>query len=140
VSPNNGLNCVADGNVAGSASGIATVGFLEVPEKELCFMSTYSQSPSEYVLLCKAVKNGLDLDWYLSFVQDFTVFFSENLDKNSSLNAHILSAKLNHIPGLSRFYIKLSLRGSERRVWRASTMINSGTEGIFLNRKYIEKN
>jgi hypothetical protein len=77
VNPNNGLNCVADGNVAGSASGIATAGFLEVPKEELCFMSAYSQSPSEYVLLCKAVKNGLDSDWYLSSVQDFTVFFQK---------------------------------------------------------------
>jgi hypothetical protein len=101
-------------------------------------MSAYSQSPSEYVLLCEAVKNGLDLDRYLSPVRDFT-FFPENLDKNPSLNVHILSAKLNRIPGLSCFYIKLSLRGSDGRVWRARAMIDSGAEGIFLTRKYIEK-
>jgi hypothetical protein len=102
-------------------------------------MSAYSRSPSEYVLLCEAVKNGLDLDQYLSPVQDFT-FFPENLDKNPSLNVHISSAKLNCIPGLGRFYIKLSLRGSDGRVWRACAMIDSGAEGIFLNRKYVEKN
>jgi hypothetical protein len=97
-------------------------------------MSAYSQSPSKYVLLCEAVKNGLDLDRYLFPVQDFT-FFSENLDKNLKLNVHIASIKLNHIPGLGRFYIKLSLCRSDGRVWRARTMINSGAEGIFLNKK-----
>jgi hypothetical protein len=110
-----------------------------VPKEELCLMSAYSQSPSEYVLLCEAVKSGLDLDRYLSPVQDFT-FFLENLDKNPSLNVHIPSTKLNRIPGLGCFYIKLSLRGSDGRVWRARAMIDSGTEGIFLNRKYIKKN
>jgi hypothetical protein len=102
-------------------------------------MSAYSQSPSKYILLCEAVKNGLDLNRYLSPVQDFT-FFPENLDKNPSLTVHISSAKLNHILGLAHFYIKLSLRRSDGRVWRARAMIDSGAEGIFLNRKYVEKN
>jgi hypothetical protein len=110
-----------------------------VPKEELRLMSAYSQSPSEYVLLCEAVKNGLDLDRYLSPVRDFT-FFPENLDKNPSLNVHISSTKLNRIPGLGRFYIKLSLRGSDGKVRRARAMIDSGAEGIFLNRKYVEKN
>jgi hypothetical protein len=101
-------------------------------------MSTYSQSPSGDVLLCEAVKNGLDLDQYLSPVQDFT-FFPENLDKNPSLNVHILSAKLNCISGLGRFYIELSLCRSDGRAWRARTIIDNGAEGIFLNRKYVEK-
>jgi hypothetical protein len=61
------------------------------------------------------VKNGLDLYQYLSPVQDFT-FFPENLDKNSRLNVHISSTKLNRIPGLGCFYIKLSLRESDERV------------------------
>jgi hypothetical protein len=103
---------VADGGIAGPASGNTAAGFLEAPKKELHLMSAYSQSPSEYVLLCEAVKNGLNLDRYLSPVQDFT-FFPENLDKNPSLNVHISSTKLNRIPGLGRFYIKLSLRGSD---------------------------
>jgi hypothetical protein len=85
------------------------------------------------------VKNGLDLNRYLSPVRDFT-FFPENLDKNPKLNVHIPSTKLNRIPGLGRFYIKLSLHGSDGRVWKARTMIDSGAEGIFLNRKYVEKN
>jgi hypothetical protein len=139
ASPNNGLDCVADGGIASPAGGDAAAGFLEAPKEELRLMSAYSQSPSEYVLLCEAVKNGLDLDRYLSPVRDFT-FFPENLDKNSNLNMHISSTKLNRIPGLGRFYIKLSLRGSDGRVWRARAMIDSGAEGIFLNRKYIKKN
>jgi hypothetical protein len=102
-------------------------------------MSAYSQSLSEYVLLCEAVKNGLNLNRYLSPVRDFT-FFPENLDKNLKLNVHIASTKLNPIPGLGRFCIKLLLRGSDGRVWRARAMINSGAEGIFLNRKYVKKN
>jgi hypothetical protein len=125
--------------ITGPAGSNAAAGFLEAPEEELRLMSAYSQSPFKYVLLCEAVKNGLDLDRYLSPVQDFT-FFPENLDKNPNLNIHISSAKLNCIPGLGRFYIKLSLCGSDRRVWRARAMIDSGTEGIFLNRKYVEKN
>jgi hypothetical protein len=129
ASPDDGLNCVADGGTTGPAGSYAAAGFLEVPEKELRLMSAYSQSPSEYVLLCEAVKNGLDLDRYLSPVRDFT-FFPENLDKNPSLNIHISSAKLNRIPGLGRFYIKLSLRGSDGRVRRARAMIDSGAEGI----------
>jgi hypothetical protein len=102
-------------------------------------MSAYSQFPSEDVLLCEAVKNGLDLDRYLPPVRDFT-FFSENLDKNTNLNVHISSTKLNRIPGLGRSYIKLSLRGSDGRVWRARAMIDSSAERIFFNRKYVEKN
>jgi hypothetical protein len=103
ASPDNGLDCVADGSIASPAVGDTTAGFLEALKKELRLMSAYSQSPSKYVLLCEAVKNGLDLDQYLSPVRDFT-FFSENLDKNPSLNVHISSAKLNHIPGLGCFY------------------------------------
>jgi hypothetical protein len=139
VSPDNGLNCVTDGGVAGPASGYATTGFLKAPKEELRLMSVYSQCPSEYVLLCEAVKSGLNLDQYLSPVQDFT-FFPENLDKNPSLNVYISSTKLNHIPGLGRFCIKLSLCGLDGRVQRAHAMIDSGAEGIFLNRKYVEKN
>jgi hypothetical protein len=139
VSPDNGLDCVADGGTASPAGSYAAAGFLEAPEEELRLMSAYSHSPSEYVLLCEAVKNGLDLDRYLSPVRDFT-FFPENLDKNPKLNVHISSTKLHRIPGLGRFYIKLSLRGSDGRVRRARAMIDSGAEGIFLNRKYIEKN
>jgi hypothetical protein len=139
ASPNYELNCGTDGGIAGPASGNAAAGFLEAPKEELHLMSAYSQSPSEYVLLCKAVKNGLDLDRYLSSVQDFT-FFPENLVlKICTLRLGFLS-KLNRIPGLGRFYIKLSLRGSDRRVWRARAMIDSGAEGIFLNRKYVKKN
>jgi hypothetical protein len=60
-----------------------------VPKEELCLMSAYFQSLSEYVLLCEAVKSGLVLDQYLSPEQDFT-FFPENLDKNPSLNVYYL--------------------------------------------------
>jgi hypothetical protein len=139
ASPDNGPNCVADGDLAGLASGTAKAGFLEAPKEELPLMSAYSQSPSKYVLLCEAVKNGLDLNCYLSPVQDFT-FFPENLDKNPDLNVHIASVKLNHIPGLRHLYIKLSLCRSDGRVWRACTMIDIGAEGIFFNRKYCKKN
>jgi hypothetical protein len=68
------------------------------------------------------VKNRLDLNRYLFPLQDFT-FFPENLDKNPKLNVHIASTKLNHIPGLGQFYIKLLLHRSEGRVWRAGAMI-----------------
>jgi hypothetical protein len=149
ASSDNGLDSVADGGTASPAGSYAAAGFLEAPEEELRLMSAYSQSPSEYVLLCEAVKNGLDLDRYLSPVRDFT-FFPENLDKNPKLNVHISSTKLNRILGLGRFYIKLSLhgsdgrvqraRGSDGRVRRARAMIDSGAEGIFLNRKYVKKN
>lgn len=99
---------------------------------------------SNYVLVNESRIAGMDLSHYLDLTRCFT-FFPENLDNLPTKSLTPGSVGLNACTlrgfGRTRFNIDVSLRTADGKGhWRAKALIDSGAEGIFLDRKFAAAN
>ena len=104
-------------------------------------LEVLGDSTDNIVLVSKAARLGLDLDMYFSHVSDFS-YFPENLEENyenmDPVGIGIASVKiLKQNKDIGHFRVPVQLRVADGRILRATAMIDSGADGIFLDRKFV---
>ena len=101
-----------------------------------------TDSVGYYKEIASAIRNGLDCSMFFS-EPEFS-FFPENLDNPTSVeydasDLSINGCVLRSVPTISHFKVSVILKGSDNKARRAVAMIDSGADGIFLDRRWAER-
>ena len=71
-------------------------------------------------------------------------FFPDKIDKPTIVDYNVSDLSVNgctvrSVPGLSHFKVTVILKGSDGKARRATAMIDSGADGVFMDRRWAER-